>query len=136
MANTCDACGERSTRLTYPAGGLWAGRWFCHYDGGIRRYDVVGVPVLEAGGELPQHADPFGSSSTMRTRFVTSVSPRCVRERPGSTTPSRPHDVHTIAGLRGRARRPGGHQVITRCGLQVKPLFHRVIRLCEAFPAH
>jgi len=29
MANTCDACGERSTRLTYPAGGLWAGRWFC-----------------------------------------------------------------------------------------------------------
>ena len=23
MANTCDACGERSTRLTYPAGGLW-----------------------------------------------------------------------------------------------------------------
>ncbi|MBI4269035.1 MAG: hypothetical protein HY615_01765 [Candidatus Rokubacteria bacterium] len=29
MANTCDACGERSARLTYPAGGLWAGRWFC-----------------------------------------------------------------------------------------------------------
>src|SRR5438132_538122 len=29
MANTCDACCERSTRLTYPAGGLWAGRWFC-----------------------------------------------------------------------------------------------------------
>jgi hypothetical protein len=29
MANTCDACGERSMRLVYPAEGPEAGRWFC-----------------------------------------------------------------------------------------------------------
>jgi hypothetical protein len=29
MAHTCDGCGERATRLTYPASGPAAGRWFC-----------------------------------------------------------------------------------------------------------
>jgi len=34
-ADTC--CGERSTRLTYPAVGLWAGRWFCRDCASVRK---------------------------------------------------------------------------------------------------
>ena len=41
---------------------------------GIRRYDIVGVPVLESAEELQQHPDTFGSSSTMRIRFENSMA--------------------------------------------------------------
>ena len=40
---------------------------------GIRRYDVVGVPVPKAGKNSSNTPTTFGSSSTMRTRFENSI---------------------------------------------------------------
>jgi len=37
MANICDGCGERATRLTYPTAGPAAGRWFCRDCGSGRK---------------------------------------------------------------------------------------------------
>lgn len=37
MANVCDGCGERATRLTYPTAGPAAGRWFCRDCGAGRK---------------------------------------------------------------------------------------------------